>query len=66
MTPYSSVWPGSLSCTRTLYQLARPFEIRRVQRTKKNYGAAVKYAYVEPEDEIAIREGGYLERPGRG
>lgn len=37
-----------------LCRLKRPFDIRKVQVSTKDYGAAVRYVYVEPGDEKAI------------
>jgi hypothetical protein len=37
-----------------LCRLKRPFDVRDVQVTEKDYGAAVRYVYVEPQDVSAI------------
>jgi len=37
-----------------LCRLRRPFDIRTVQVTDKDYGAAMRYAYVDPQDVRAI------------
>jgi hypothetical protein len=52
-------WRYIMECT-DLCVLRRPFDIRDVQVTLKDYGAAVRYVYVEPADEEALRLGGYL------
>lgn len=45
-----------------IYPVRRPFDIRRVKVSSKNYGqGAIRFAYVVPEDAKAIREGGWLE-----
>ena len=37
-----------------LCRLKRPFDIRKVQVSDKDYGAAVRYVYVDPKDVDAI------------
>ena len=45
-----------------LFELRRPFDIRRAKVSKKNYGqGAIRFVYVLPEDAAAIRAGGWLE-----
>jgi len=44
------------------YRLKNPFDMRRVNKSGSNYGqGAIKFVYVHPLDEEAIRGGGYLE-----
>ena len=53
-------WPYIIECAE-LCVLKRPFDIARVQVSSKDYGAAVRYVYVEPEDELVLRTNGYLD-----
>ena len=53
-------WRYIIECSE-LCVLKRPFDIARVQVSSKDYGAAVRYAYVEREDEQVLRDKGYLD-----
>lgn len=47
---------------RDIFQLRRPFDIRRVQVTTRNYGrGAIRFVYLADADANAIRIGGHLE-----
>lgn len=47
---------------RDIYELKRPFDMRTVNKSGTNYGqGAIKYVYVDPQDEEVIRSGGYLD-----
>ena len=53
-------WDYIIEC-RDLCVLRRPFDIQQVQKSAKDYGAAVRYVYVDPVDETAIRAAGLLD-----
>ncbi len=53
-------WRYIIECS-DLCVLRRPFDIAKIQVSSKDYGAAVRYVYVEPEDEKALRAKGYLD-----
>ncbi len=47
---------------RDFHKLQRPFDIRRVQRSQRNYGhGAINFVYIDDLDALAIRSGGHLE-----
>lgn len=46
---------------RDLCRLKRPFDIRQIQVTSKDYGAAVRYVYVEAADASVIQTAQLLE-----
>jgi hypothetical protein len=53
-------WRYIIECS-GLCVLKRPFDVGRAQVSSKDYGAAVRYVYVEPEDEVVLRTKGYLD-----
>ena len=53
-------WRYIIECS-DLCVLKRPFDIARVQVSSKDYGAAVRYVYVQPEDERVLHAKGYLD-----
>jgi hypothetical protein len=59
-TIWGERWPYIIECS-DLCILKRPFDIARVQVSSKDYGAAVRYVYVEPADETVLRTKGYLD-----
>ena len=59
-TIWGERWRYIIECSE-LCVLKRPFDIARVQVSSKDYGAAVRYVYVEAEDEQLLRTKGYLD-----
>jgi len=53
-------WRYIIECS-DLCILRRPFDIAQVQVTSKDYGAAVRYVYVDPADQDVLRKQGYLD-----
>ncbi len=60
MAIWGEHWPYIIECS-DLCILRRPFDISRVQVSSKDYGAAVRYAYVDPADEKVLRKQGYFD-----
>jgi len=52
-------WPFIIEGT-DLKELERPFNIKAVQKSSKNYGQGGPVVYVDPLDQRAIESGGYL------
>jgi len=53
-------WRYIIECS-DLCILRRPFDITHVQVSSKDYGAAVRYVYVDLVDQDVLRKQGYLD-----